>query len=106
MGQSVVQSGEANEGPPVCGGIAQAIGSAAIGGATFIAALVLMKLVNATGTLRVSEQGELDGLDLHEHGAGAYHFEFGGSSLTMSGSVSGDRAPEPVGAGSKETVLP
>src|ERR1700687_5731027 len=28
--------------------------------------------VNATGTLRVSEEGELYGLDLHEHGISAY----------------------------------
>jgi hypothetical protein len=28
--------------------------------------------VNATGTLRVSEEGEVYGLDLHEHGISAY----------------------------------
>ncbi len=31
-----------------------------------------MYLVNLTGTLRVSEEGELFGLDLHEHGISAY----------------------------------
>jgi hypothetical protein len=31
-----------------------------------------MHLVNATGTLRVSREGELYGLDLHEHGISAY----------------------------------
>jgi hypothetical protein len=31
-----------------------------------------MLLVNATGLLRVSEEGELYGLDLHEHGIPAY----------------------------------
>jgi Amt family ammonium transporter len=52
--------------------IAQCIGSAIITGATFAAAMVLMLLVNATGLLRVSEAGELEGLDFHEHGISAY----------------------------------
>jgi Amt family ammonium transporter len=50
----------------------QLIGSAAVTGATIVIALVLMYAVKATGTLRVSEQGELMGLDLHEHGGFAY----------------------------------
>ena len=40
--------------------------------------LVLMYAVKATGTLRVSRAGELEGLDLHEHGGPAYP-ELGGS---------------------------
>jgi Amt family ammonium transporter len=52
--------------------IAQAIGSGAITGATLVAAFVLMYAVKATGTLRVSKAGELEGLDLHEHGMLAY----------------------------------
>lgn len=51
---------------------AQFIGSACITVATFAVAMVVMLLVNATGTLRVSEEGELYGLDLHEHGISAY----------------------------------
>jgi len=39
---------------------------------TFAVALALMYLVNLTGTLRVSEEGEVFGLDLHEHGISAY----------------------------------
>jgi len=31
-----------------------------------------MYLVHLTGTLRVSKEGELEGLDLHEHGVPAY----------------------------------
>ena len=31
-----------------------------------------MYAVNLTGTLRVSTEGELEGLDLHEHGMLAY----------------------------------
>jgi hypothetical protein len=33
---------------------------------------VLMYAVKATGTLRVSREGEIEGLDLHEHGMLAY----------------------------------
>ncbi len=40
--------------------------------ATFAAAMALMYGVKATGTLRVSPEGELEGLDLHEHGSSAY----------------------------------
>ncbi len=51
---------------------AQFIGSATITLATFTAAMALMYAVKATGTLRVSAEGELEGLDLHEHGSSAY----------------------------------
>jgi hypothetical protein len=34
--------------------------------------MAVMYLVNAFGVLRVSEEGELYGLDLHEHGIPAY----------------------------------
>ena len=36
------------------------------------ASVVLMYAVKATGTLRVSKEGELEGLDLHEHGMVSY----------------------------------
>ena len=52
--------------------IAQAIGSAAVVSATLVASIVLMYAVKATGTLRVSSEGEIEGLDLHEHGMVAY----------------------------------
>jgi Amt family ammonium transporter len=51
---------------------AQAIGSLTITLCTFAVAMAVMHLVNATGLLRVSEEGELYGLDLHEHGMSAY----------------------------------
>ena len=38
----------------------------------FVVSIVLMYAVKATGTLRVSPAGETEGLDLHEHGTGAY----------------------------------
>ena len=40
--------------------------------ATFAVAMAVMLAVNATGTLRLSEEGELFGMDLHEHGISAY----------------------------------
>jgi len=52
--------------------LAQGIGSFSITAATLVAAFALMYAVKATGTLRVSKQGELEGLDLHEHGMLAY----------------------------------
>jgi Amt family ammonium transporter len=52
--------------------VAQAKGSLAIGGAAFIIGLILMYAVKATGTLRVSKAGEVEGLDNHEHGGPAY----------------------------------
>jgi ammonium transporter, Amt family len=52
--------------------MAQAIGSASVVTATLAVSVVLMYAVKATGTLRVSEAGEREGLDLHEHGMLAY----------------------------------
>jgi Amt family ammonium transporter len=52
--------------------IAQAIGSGAVCVATLAVSFVLMYAVKLTGTLRVSKDGELEGLDLHEHGMVAY----------------------------------
>jgi len=51
---------------------AQVIGSAAIVGATFATTMAMMLAINAFGILRVSEEGEIEGLDLHEHGVPAY----------------------------------
>jgi Amt family ammonium transporter len=62
--------------------------------------LVLMYAVNLTGTLRVSEEGELYGLDLHEHGISAYP-EYVISSLAAPAGMPKDLTipqPEPHGA--------
>jgi Amt family ammonium transporter len=48
------------------------IGSAIITTATFSVALALMYAVKAMGYLRVELEGEVQGLDLFEHGIPAY----------------------------------
>lgn len=51
---------------------AQAIGSGIITVATFSVSLVLMYAVKSMGLLRVSKEGEQQGIDNYEHGIGAY----------------------------------
>jgi Amt family ammonium transporter len=51
---------------------AQLIGSAIVTTSTLVVGLALMYAVKATGHLRVTAEGELRGLDLHEHGIPAY----------------------------------
>jgi ammonium transporter, Amt family len=52
-----------------------------------------MYAVKATKTLRVSEAGELEGIDIHEHGTPAYHPEFAFMSITLPAGSDG-RVPE------------
>src|SRR5262249_51781187 len=51
---------------------AQCIGSFIICAATFVIAMIVFGALNAIGRLRISSEGELEGLDLHEHGISAY----------------------------------
>ena len=50
----------------------QVLGSFIIASTTFVVSYAVMRLVNTIGILRVSREGELYGLDLHEHGISAY----------------------------------
>ncbi len=51
---------------------AQCIGSVIICGATFAAAMTVFGVLKAAGHLRISRDGEEEGMDLHEHGISAY----------------------------------
>jgi len=63
--------------------------------------IALFFLVDLTRRLRVSAEGEMEGLDLHEHGTHAYHMEFGqGSSFSsfpsgLSSGSNGEAEPVP-----------
>jgi Amt family ammonium transporter len=70
---------------------AQCIGSLIVCAATFASAMAMFKALDAIKLLRVSEQGELEGFDLDQHGAAAYP-EFVISTLTASHALSGDNA--------------
>ena len=43
---------------------------------TLAAGLLVMFAIKAIGWLRISKEGELEGLDIHDHGAPAYHPEY------------------------------
>jgi Amt family ammonium transporter len=64
---------------------AQMIGSGIVILATFTVSLIIMGLINATGHLRVTREGELHGLDLYEHGISAYPEYVISSSAAPSG---------------------
>jgi ammonium transporter, Amt family len=51
---------------------AQAIGSAIVTVSTFGVAMIVMLAINAMGQLRLSNEGQIEGMDLHEHGISAY----------------------------------
>lgn len=51
----------------------QIIGVAAIGAFVFVASLILFGVLKATVGLRVDEQEEIEGLDVHEHGFAGYN---------------------------------
>lgn len=95
------------------GGTAQ-LRSQIIGSATCVvvvlgvALAVMFAIRSLPGTwgLRVSAEGELEGLDLHEHGTPAYHVEFGqGMTYTTPAGLPGGRGVGSlVGAAQESTV--
>jgi ammonium transporter, Amt family len=65
----------------------QFIGSATVTVITLAAGLALMYAVKATKTLRISPEGERQGIDIHEHGAPAYHPEMAYMGASFSGAA-------------------
>ena len=53
----------------------QVWGNGVVAIVAFVSGFVLFKAVGLTKTLRVSEEGEREGIDIHEHGSPAYHPE-------------------------------
>jgi len=81
---------------------AQFVGSATcviiVGGFALIMFWVI-KQIPGTWNLRISQDGELEGIDIHEHGTPAYHVEFGyGMSYTTPTGM-----PGPVGRREQES---
>ena len=75
----------------------QTYGTLSVAAAVFAVSIVLMYAVKLTGTLRISEEGERQGLDLHEHGAPAYpEFVVNRGGLPIYGDLSTARASAPV----------
>ncbi len=54
---------------------AQVWGNAVIGIGAFVVTYAMMRAIKVTRTLRISEAGEFEGIDIHEHGFPAYHPE-------------------------------
>jgi Amt family ammonium transporter len=82
---------------------AQAIGSLTCVVVVLSVTLLIMyaiKSIRGSWNLRISRDGELEGLDIHDHGTTAYHMEFGqgmtySTPASLSGNGDGD-GPLPV----------
>ena len=69
-----------------------------VGAIGFVLMTVISKLPGEW-RLRVSQDGELEGIDIHEHGVTAYHVEFGqGMTYTTPAGLSGTSGPSLFGA--------
>ena len=54
---------------------AQMWGNLVVAAGAFLAMFAVFRLINRAGLLRISEEGEREGIDIHEHGAPAYRPE-------------------------------
>jgi Amt family ammonium transporter len=79
----------------------QIFGSLVICSATFAIALVVMYAVKALGVLRITPDVELQGLDIHEHGAPAYHPEYAYMGYSP---IPAGKPSVPVAAGAEPAI--
>jgi Amt family ammonium transporter len=79
---------------------AQFIGSLTCVIVVFTVSMIIMRMIKrirGPWSLRVSRDGELEGLDLHEHGTPAYHMEFGqGMTYSTPTSITTGGPKQPV----------
>ena len=80
---------------------AQCIGSFVISGSCFAIAMAMFGILSLFGLLRISREGELEGMDIHEHGMPAYP-EY---VYTPSGSPAGMPAENINGGVATEVVI-
>ncbi len=66
--------------------------------ATFAIALVMMFGLKSLGILRISEDHELEGIDIVEHGAPAYHPEYAYMGYSAIPGGKSSSVPVPKGA--------
>lgn len=82
----------------------QALGSFSVVAATLAVSLVMMYALKKVGVLRVSKAGELEGLDLHEHGVSAYpEYTLAGAGAFSSG-LNGNALGQTTHAEERESV--
>jgi Amt family ammonium transporter len=85
---------------------AQLIGSITCVVVVFTVAYIIMKLImniHGSWSLRVSQDGEREGLDIYEHGSPAYHMEFGqGMTYTTAAGFPGGKPREVPGGAVEE----
>jgi Amt family ammonium transporter len=66
--------------------------------------MFIVRSIKGSWNLRVSQEGELEGLDIHEHGTPAYHVEFGmGMTYMTPAGLPGRGAPVPASSDEVET---
>src|SRR5207237_4482276 len=84
---------------------AQAIGSLTCVIVVLTVSMLVMNVIKAirgSWSLRISKDGELEGLDIHEHGTPAYHVEFGyGMTYSTPANLPGNGG---AGLGAKDLV--